>query len=234
VRPVQGDRGLLDPSDVAACFPPDDPHFSPVTLICAEDTANRGGGTVHPLRTLDALAELARSRGAAAHLDGARLFNAVVASGISAERRAAGFDTVSICLSKGLGAPVGSLLCGPSALMKRARRIRKALGGGMRQSGLLAAGGLYALHHNISRLAEDHRRARALADGLRGLGLSVEAPETNMVYVQIDDAPSAQDALAERGVACLAVGPDRLRLVIHRDIDDAGIDHAISSFAALR
>ncbi len=234
IRPVPGRRGVMDPADVAACFRPADPHFAPVTLVCAEDTANRGGGTVHPLATLDALAEVAREGGAATHLDGARLLNAAVASGIPAARRARAWDTVSLCLSKGLGAPVGSLLAGPAELIARGRRVRKALGGGMRQAGILAAAGLYALDHHVGRLADDHRRARRLAEGLAEAGYAVQAPETNMVYVAVPDAPRLQAEAGARGVRLVAVGPDRVRLVTHLDVDDAGIERAIAVLAELR
>jgi len=232
-RPLQGQRGLLDPTMVAASFRPVDPHFSPITLLIVEDTSNRGGGSVHPLPLLDALAGTAHDRGAATHLDGARLWNAVVASGESAERRLRGYDTVSMCLSKGLGAPVGSVLVGPAALMERARRFRKALGGGMRQAGILAAAGVHALEHHIDRLADDHARARVLAEGLQGLGLEVRPPETNMVYVKVDDGAHAVNVLAESGVRALAVSPTELRLVLHLDVDDEGVAAAIGAFRRL-
>ncbi len=231
IRPLPGRRGLLDPSQVSAALRPIDPHFSPVTLLTVEDTANRGGGVVHPLPLLDALAETAGAIGAAAHLDGARLWNAAVASGVEVSRRAERYDTVSVCLSKGLGAPVGSLLCGPRDLITHtARRFRKALGGGMRQSGLLAAAGLYALEHHVERLALDHGRAKALAHALRALGLDAPEPETNMVFVTF---PGAQERLADleaAGLRCGAVSADTLRCVTHLDINDEGLDLAIDAF----
>ncbi len=233
IRPIPGERGLLDVGQVAAHFRPENVHFSPVAVLCVEDTANRGGGSVYPLGRLDALGALAHEKGAAAHLDGARLWNAAVASGVPVARRAAAFDTVSLCLSKGLGAPVGSLLCGPKALIGVGRRIRKALGGGMRQTGLLAAAGLYALDHHVDRLAEDHVRAQRLAEGLVSLGFGVVPPETNMVYVTVGDANAAVAQLAAAAVACNAVAADCLRLVTHLDIDDAAVDQALSAFSAL-
>jgi threonine aldolase len=233
VRGVPGERGLLPVDGAAACFRPDNVHFSPVRLICAEDTSNRGGGTVYPLDLLDALGELATARGVAAHLDGARLMNAVVASGVPAARRVRAFDTVSLCLSKGLGAPVGSLLAGPAALIHRGRRVRKAFGGGMRQAGVLAAAGRYALRHHVDRLADDHRRATALADGLRAIGLEVRPPATNMVYVEVPDAAAAVPALESRGLRCLAVSARELRLVLHLDVDDAGLMAALDAFRAV-
>jgi len=232
VAPVPGERGILDPGRVAACFRPEDPHLAPVTLVCAEDTSNAGGGTVYPLEVLDALAELAHQRGAGAHLDGARLFNAEVASGVPAARRARGYDTVSICLSKGLGAPVGSVLVLPASHLLRARRVRKAFGGGLRQAGLLAAAGLHALDHHVERLAEDHDRAAALAEGLQGQGWEVRYSGTNMVYVACPD-PSAKVAdLEERGVRCLPAGPGELRLVTHLDVDDEDVTRAVEAFGS--
>ena len=232
-RTVHGASGHLDPVDCAACFRPIDPHFAPLTLVCVEDTSNRGGGSVYPLETLDALANLAHARGATAHLDGARQFNAAVASGVSIDRRVRAYDTVSICLSKGLGAPVGSVLCFPADWMERARRFRKALGGGMRQSGFLAAAGIYALEHHVDRLADDHDRATALARGLTKAGYTVRPPETNMVYVDVPNAPFAAQTLDARGVRCCATGPETIRLVTHLDVDDAGIRWAVEGFSSL-
>jgi threonine aldolase len=233
VQTVRGERGILDPDRLVAAFPPEDVHYPPVRLVMVEDTANEGGGTVYPLEVLDAVAALARQRGAATHLDGARLFNAEVASGIPVARRARGYDTVSICLSKGLGAPVGSLLCGPAPLIHRARWVRKAFGGGMRQAGFLAAAGLHALAHHVPRLADDHRRARRLADGLREIGFEPEEPETNMVYLGILEAPSFEARLKARGVLCCALSPARLRLVTHLDLDDDAIERALGVFREL-
>jgi threonine aldolase len=181
--------------------------------------------------------ELARSRGLAAHLDGARLFNAAVASAASGQSAMARlrqivepFDTVSVCFSKGLGAPVGSALCGPSDFIERARRIRKMAGGGLRQAGLLAACALHALDHHVDRLAIDHRLAQRLAQGLRGIaGLSVRSAQTNIVFVDVDAGrgPALVDFLKQQGV--LVTGLVGLRWVTHLDVDEAGIDHAIAS-----
>jgi len=233
IRPLQGQRGQLNPADVARCFRPSDPHFSPTTLLIVEDTSNRGGGSVHPLPLLDSLAATAHTHGAATHLDGARLWNAVVATGETAARRMRSYDTVSMCLSKGLGAPVGSVLVGPKALMERARRFRKALGGGMRQAGILAAAGVHALDNHIDRLAVDHARAKRLADGLHHLGFEVRTPETNMVYVTVVDGSAAVASLAAAGVKALAVSPHELRLVLHLDVDDAGVNTTIRAFQQL-
>jgi threonine aldolase len=233
LRPIPGVRGILDPADLLPHFRPENDHYAPVRLLCVEDTHNRGGGTVHPLERLDALAALAHARGAATHLDGARLFHAQVQSGVPVARRAQGYDTVSVCLSKGLGAPVGSLLCGPRELLRRGRRVRKALGGGMRQSGLLAAAGLYALHHHVDRLVDDHRRSRTLADALRAMGFPTDPPDTNLVFTAVRGAAEVSARLAADGVLVTAAGPDTLRLVLHLDVDDAGLDRAIAAFGRL-
>jgi threonine aldolase len=227
IRPLPGPRGLIDPRVIAPHVRRGDVHFAPTTLLCIEDTANRGGGVVHPLATLDALTEAAAAAGLGRHLDGARAWNAVVASGVPLARRAAGFDTVAFCFSKGLGAPVGSVLCGRTDAIAEARRWRKRLGGGMRQAGVLAAAALHALHHHIDRLADDHARAQRLADALRDAGATVAQPETNLVYVDVDDAPRWVSAAAAHGVHFLATSPTRARLVLHLDVDDAALDHAI-------
>lgn len=229
-RLVPGPSGVLQADQLRAQLRGGDVHYAPQSLICVEDTSNRGGGTVWPLPALDAVAQVAHDHGAAAHVDGARLFNAVVASGVPAARRVRDYDTVTFCLSKGLGAPVGSVLCGTRDLVAMARRVRKSLGGGMRQAGILAAAGLYALEHNVDRLADDHARAATLARGLRALGLDVQDPPSNMVYVGVDDAAAVRAGLAERGVRCNPVAADRLRLVLHLDVDDAGVHHALSAF----
>ncbi|MCO4744748.1 MAG: low-specificity L-threonine aldolase [Proteobacteria bacterium] len=231
---IATEDGLLTADDVRSTVRGPNDHFAPATLLCVEDTTNRGGGGVYPKTQLNELIAVAKELGLRTHLDGARVFNAVVASGIALDQRLKGFDTASFCLSKGLGAPVGSLLVGSAADMARARRIRKMLGGGMRQAGIIAAGGLYALEHNVQRLADDHRRARMLATGLTGHGFEVRAPETNIVYVAIDNAAEAQAALHDRGIWCIAVAKDSIRLVTHMDVDDGGISRTIDAFAALR
>jgi len=234
IRAIAGQHGIMDPVDVARHIRPVDPHFAPATLLCVEDTSNRGGGTVHTVDQLDALTRVAREHGLRTHLDGARAFNAVVASGVPLARRAEGFDTVSFCFSKGLGAPVGSVLCGPHYLMERARRIRKMLGGGMRQSGILAAACLYALEHHVERLADDHQRARNLSMGMIMEGYEVRLPQTNMIYVTVSDARQMQRALEEREVLCLPTSPDTLRLVLHLDVGDAGVEQALKAFTELK
>ena len=224
--PQQPDGTLLL-ADIEAAIKPDDDHFAPTRLLCLENTWN---GKVLPLGYLEQATALARRRGIASHLDGARLFNAVVASGVPLAQIAGHFDSVSVCFSKGLGAPVGSALAGSHALIERARRVRKMLGGGMRQVGLLAAAAAYALDHHIERLADDHASAKRLADGLSLIpGVEVAAPDTNIVFASI--ATGRTDALLahlkERGV--LATGLIGLRFVTHLDVDAAGVDHAVAA-----
>lgn len=235
LRGLPAPGGLLEPDVVRAAIPPPDVHFAPVRLLCVEDTSNRGGGTVYPMERLDALLRLAGEHSLATHLDGARVFNAVVASGVSLAERVRGFDTVAICFSKGLGAPVGSALCGDRAAMSEARRIRKSLGGGMRQSGILAAAALYALDHHVERLAEDHARARELAMGLLIEGFDVEMPQTNMVYVNVPTPAAAwKQALETHGLLCQATSNTRLRLVLHLDVPEDGVRRALAAFRAAR
>jgi threonine aldolase len=231
LRAVFTDDGLLTPELVAAAIRSGSPYQPVTSVVCLENTHNSAGGRVLPLAQLEAVAEVARGRGVRVHLDGARLPNAAVVTGTPMRDFAAPADTVMVSLSKGLGAPVGSLLAGSEAAMERAWRVRRRLGGGMRQAGLLAAAGLYALAHNFERLAVDHRRAKMLAAAAaRVPGLAAEVPETNIVMIDlVDPALSTADvltALAERGVWMTDFGPRRLRAVTHLDIDDAGIERA--------
>jgi threonine aldolase len=217
--------GSIALADIEAAIKPDDAHFARTRLLALENT---WGGQVLPLPYIEAATALARSRGLATHLDGARLFNAAVASGRPAREITRHFDSVSVCFSKGLGTPAGSALCGSRELIMQAHRWRKMTGGAMRQSGVLAAAALYALDHHVERLAEDHAHARALAEGLQGLaGVSVVAPQTNIVFVDLAPAKAAGavERLRARGV--LATGLYRLRLVIHLDVSARDIERAI-------
>ncbi|HMM67758.1 MAG TPA: low-specificity L-threonine aldolase [Dokdonella sp.] len=210
---------------------PDDQHFARTRLLALENTWH---GRVLPQDYVVRATDWARSRGLGVHLDGARFFNAVVATGLAPRELAAPFDTVSICLSKGLGAPVGSVLLGSDALIARARRWRKMLGGGMRQSGILAAAGLYALDHNVARLAEDHARAERLAAGLQAIdAIRLQGCFTNMVFIDVPaERLRALDAhLLAAGVRASIGYLPSVRLVTHLDIDDADIDRAIAVFA---
>jgi threonine aldolase len=211
---VVGRGGLYTVKDLEAAFKPGDNHsYSPTRLVCVENTHNRGGGVVWPQRDVAEVAAFAKGRGIPTHLDGARLCNAAVAQGVSAAELAAPFDTVSMCFSKGLGAPVGSVIAGARPLMVRAHRFRKMLGGGMRQAGILAAAALHALDTNVERLADDHANARLLAERLSevpGLSVNLEKVQTNIVMVDLATwlpaGPEASAALKAAGVLCLPVG----------------------------
>ena len=219
--------GSLALADIEAAIKPDDAHFARTRLLCLENTI---GGKVLPMSYISEATALAQRRGLATHLDGARLFNAAVKLGVPAEQIAAHFDSVSVCFSKGLGAPVGSALVGSRELIARAHRWRKMLGGGMRQAGVLAAGALHALDHHIERLASDHAMALRLAEGLQGLpGLAVESPQTNIVFADLqgERAATLMAHMKSRGV--LATGLYRLRFVTHLDVDETGIDRAIAA-----
>ena len=230
VRLMPGDRGILEPSTVVEHIRPEAPHYPPATLLCLEDTHNRGGGVVQPLERLDALCAIAHEHGLAVHLDGARLWHAAVASGVPMARRARDVDTVSFCFSKGLGCPVGSVVCGAGEALHRARRMRKALGGAMRQSGMLAAAALYAIDHHVDRLGDDHARARAIATGLSKRGLAVEEPPTNIVVVEVPDAAGVASRLEAHGVRCFPIGSDRLRLVVHLEVTDDDVPVVLEAF----
>ncbi|MFN8643771.1 MAG: low-specificity L-threonine aldolase [Candidatus Binatia bacterium] len=223
-----GGAGVFTPADVLAALPPSDHHYAPVTAVALENTHNSAGGRIWPFEQLRAVVAVARARGLRLHLDGARLWNAVVASGIDARRWVEGFDSVSFCLSKGLGAPVGSLVCGSAELVDRVHRIRKMLGGGMRQAGILAAAGLHALAHHVERLADDHRNARRFAHGLRALGLTVTPePETNIVLFGGRDVGRLWQALRERQVLVNPVDAQTLRAVTHLDVTAEDIEDAL-------
>lgn len=221
--------GTIKLEDIAAAIKPDDPHFACTRLLTLENTWS---GQVLTTQYTNAACELAHARGLATHLDGARLFNAAVASGRSVADLARTFDSVSICFSKGLGAPIGSMLVGSRELIQRAHRVRKMVGGGLRQVGLLAAAADHALTHHVDRLADDHALARRLAEGLAALpGVTVTPPQTNIVFVQVEGGrgPALLEHLKARGV--LATGLIGLRFVTHLDVDAAGIEHAIASAA---
>ncbi|MCZ2108929.1 MAG: low-specificity L-threonine aldolase [Dehalococcoidia bacterium] len=206
-------------------------HHPPTSLLCLENTHNRCGGAVLQPETIDELAGIARDNRLRVHLDGARLFNAAVALGIGADRLARECDSVSFCFSKGLGCPVGSVLCGSREFIVQARKNRKMLGGGMRQAGILGAAAIYALENNVSRLAEDHANARALADGLRSIeGLAPNEPATNIVVVDVAGRSLSRwlAALDEAGVQAAPFGASRFRMVTHLDVTAADVEEAIN------
>jgi len=222
--------GSLDLARVEAAIKQDDFHFARTRLLALENTMQ---GKVLPMEYLADARAFTRDKGLALHLDGARLYNAVIRLGVEAREITRYFDSVSVCLSKGLGAPVGSVLCGSEALIGKARRLRKMVGGGMRQAGVLAAAGIYALDHQVERLVEDHANADSLAAGLRELGYAVEPVQTNMVYVQVGERAAALKAFcAERGIR-LSAAP-RLRMVTHLDVDASAMAQVIEAFAAFR
>jgi threonine aldolase len=236
---VRGRRGVLGAEAVEAALPPPDEHRPQPALLCVENTHNRGGGSVTTPQAMAELRALCDRRGLLLHLDGARLFNAAVALDVTPAALAEGADSVAFCVSKGLGAPVGSLLAGSAEFVGRARRMRKMLGGTMRQAGVLAAAGLVALEDWRERLAEDHRRARALAERLAqlpGLRLEPEEVETNIVLCEVRDGVDARalcQRLLERGLACSASSPSRFRLVLHHQIGDAEADSLVAALGEL-
>lgn len=230
--------GTLAPDDIRAAIRGDDPHFPVTRLVTLENTHNRCGGVPLAVEYMDQVGALVREKGLTLHVDGARIFNAAVALGVPASRLVQMADSVTFCLSKALCAPVGSVLCGSKEFIYRARRIRKQLGGGMRQAGVLAAAGIVALEQMVDRLSEDHCRARKLTAGLAqvpGVCIERETPPTNMVFVSLDSALSLTSAeLAQRllayGVRVGAVGSQRIRMVLHHDVDDEGVERALEAF----
>jgi threonine aldolase len=228
VSPLDGERGVYTPQQLEAAIRPPGNRYAPRSrLVSVEQTTNMGGGRVWPLETVRGVLEVARRHGLGAHLDGARLMNAVVASGTPAADWASGFDSAWIDFSKGLGAPVGAVLCGSRQLIDEAWRWKQMLGGAMRQAGVLAAACLYALDHHVERLAEDHEHARLLADGLAELSLNVWPPDTNILIVE---GPGLAERTAATAVEHQPLGPDRIRLVTHLDLDRAAIERALGQF----
>jgi threonine aldolase len=228
-RTLEGDFGLLDLSQLEDQIRnPDDPHLVRTRMVALENTHNRGGGRIYPVEKIEAISQWARRHGLAMHLDGARLWNAIVATGIPAREWAKHFDTVSVCFSKGLGAPVGSALVGPKAVIAKARRTRKLFGGGMRQAGILAAACIYAMDHHVERLADDHRNAQIIAEAVAdtpGLRLEPAEVDTNLIWIRIDPAVgNAKDItarLAQAGILVHAAGAQKIRACTHLDVSKA-------------
>jgi threonine aldolase len=235
---VDGEAGMFTPDALDAAIrahPAGDRYAPRPRLVCVEQPTNMGGGRVWPLEQVEAVVEVARSHGLRTHLDGARLMNAVVASGIDAASWAGRFDSAWVDFTKGLGAPVGACLAGSAELISEAWRWKQMLGGAMRQAGIIAAGGLHALDHHVDRLAEDHARARRLADGLAGLpGVELDAAtvETNILVFAVPDAPAFCDVLAREDVLVIPLDARRVRAVTHLDVDEAGIERALEAAAA--
>jgi threonine aldolase len=234
-RPIRGQRGRFGPDELQRMVRrTDETHTPPTRVVAIENTHNASGGRVWPLEEIQALVSTCRELELSVHLDGARVLNASVASGVPAAEIAGQFDTVTLCLSKGLGCPLGALVAGPHDLMRKARRFKHQFGGAMRQAGIVAAAGIYALDHNVERLADDHTRARRLAEGLQAAGVPVDLEQVETNFVQVDvgalglDTSDALARLAEEGIGLsMTPHPGVLRALTHLDIDDEDIDEAI-------
>ena len=234
---LKGDRGILDVSQIEEVIRPEDHHFPVTRLICLENTHNRGGGSVYPIEKMAAIHRLAKSKNLQLHLDGARLWNASIAKGIDPKEYAQWADSVSVCLSKGLGAPIGSLVAGSRTFIDRVHRFRKMFGGGMRQVGIIAAAGIYALDHHIERLKEDHQNAKRLALGLqkfKGISINPEHVETNIVILDIENssitAPLVAEEMKKERILIHAFGRAQIRLVTHLDVSSEDIEVALGAF----
>ena len=237
---LPGQRGILEASQVEEAVRPLDHHFPVSRLVCLENTHNRGGGSIYPLKKIAAISHLARAKGLVVHLDGARLWNASIATGIEPREYAQWADSVSVCLSKGLGAPVGSLVAGAGAFIDRVHRFRKMFGGGMRQAGILAAAGIYALDHHRERLAEDHANAKRLALGLAefpGVSVNPDQVETNIVIFDVTtsgmSAPQAAGLMKDKGVLIHAFGKTQIRLVTHLGVSPEDVEKALEAFRSV-
>jgi threonine aldolase len=234
VRPLQGDQGRFTAQQVRENINPDDPHCARTRLVTVENTVTKGGGSCWDLTEIRRIRELCTERGLGFHLDGARLFNALVARGESPRQYGENFDTISVCLSKGLGAPGGSVLLGRKEQIKQAHRVRKVFGGGMRQAGFFAAAGIYALDHHVERLAEDHAKAKVLAKELASLGYvsSVLPVETNLVIFKLAaavDPGRFLDFLLQRTIQACEIAPQTIRMVFHLDISDPQLDQLLDA-----
>jgi len=234
---LRGVRGILDVSQIEEAIRPEDHHFAATRLLCLENTHNRGGGSIYPIEKMAEIYRLARSKGLLIHLDGARLWNASIATGIKPHEYAQWADSVSVCLSKGLGAPIGSVVAGPKTFIDRVHRFRKMFGGGMRQVGIVAAAGIYALDHHLERLKEDHQNAKHLALRLKefkGIFIDPEHVETNIIIFNIAGtgmtAHELTEAMKEKGVLIHPIGKTQIRLVTHLDVSSEDIEFALRAF----
>lgn len=240
LRPLPGEYGVLNIREVERAIRADNLHLPPTGLVCTENTHNRAGGTIYPLNDIAELSQLTAQKGIPLHLDGARLLNAVIATGIPAKEWAMFADSVSLCFSKGLGAPVGSVLVGTEEFIRKARKYRKIFGGGMRQAGILAAACLFALDHNVERLREDHENARLLANQLKsvpGIFIDMKQVQTNMIMIHVRhprfDALTLSQALLREGLAANAVDSERIRAVTHLDFKREQIQQVVDIFIKL-
>jgi threonine aldolase len=234
---LKGQRGVLTLEQILEHIRPQDIHIPPTTLVCLENTHNRAGGTIYPIDEIKRIREAAKPLGIKMHLDGARLWNAAIATGIPLDKYASYFDSVSVCLSKGLGAPIGSVISGDSDFIHVARRNRKMFGGGMRQVGIIAAAGIYAIENNFNRLIEDHRNARALAQGLSEIpkiSVDLESVQTNIVVIDIKESGIEVNDLLEKlkgkGVLAVPFGKTQIRCVTHLDVDRGDVYQALDVF----
>ncbi|MCF8256151.1 MAG: aminotransferase class I/II-fold pyridoxal phosphate-dependent enzyme [Flavobacteriales bacterium] len=232
VNLIQGERGVFTAVDVEARVRPDNVHFPVSRIVCIENTCNRGGGRVFPVENVKEIYQTCKKHGLKLHLDGARLFNAMLAEGTTPRQQGELYDSISLCLSKGLGAPVGSLLLGDDAFIHQARRVRKMMGGGMRQAGFLAAAGLYALQNQVARLEQDHLHAKLLADTLSSLPYikDVLPQQTNIVSFRLSESVETDHFLghlSKNGVLAMSLGPHMVRFVTHLGMDHTGVEYAI-------
>jgi len=237
LHPLVGTKGVITVEQIEEVIRPDNIHIPKTALICLENTHNRAGGTVFPLDEIEKIYELAKRNNIKIHLDGARLWNAVIATGIPLHKWSKYFDSVSVCLSKGLGAPIGSVIAGGEDFIKKARRNRKMYGGGMRQVGIIAAAGIYAIENNFNRMIEDHRNARLLAERLsqiKGMQIDLQSVQTNIVVINIEkskkDVSQVIEQLKNKGVLVVAFGKNKIRAVTHLDVDRNDILEAVEKF----
>ena len=237
LNPLKGERGVLTIQQILDHIRPEDIHVPQTTLICLENTHNRAGGTIYPIEEIKNIREATKPLGIKMHLDGARLWNATIATGIPLDEYARHFDSVSVCLSKGLGAPIGSVISGTSDFIQIARRNRKMFGGGMRQVGIIAAAGIYAIENNFNRLIEDHRNAKALAQGLSKIlkiSVDLESVQTNIVVIEIKEigmeVGEVLEKLKKRGVLAVPFGKTKIRCVTHLDVNRDDIYRALEVF----
>ncbi|MBO9566821.1 MAG: aminotransferase class I/II-fold pyridoxal phosphate-dependent enzyme [Niastella sp.] len=236
VKLLDGANGRITAQQVADGINPDDVHKAHTSLVCLENTVNRGGGSCYDLAAIRAIRQVCDERDLKLHLDGARLFNALVARGESPRQYGALFHSISICLNKGLGCPIGSILIGPAAFIKRARRIRKVFGGGMRQAGYMAASGVYALEHHVERLAIDHGHARTIAQALEKAPFtaSVLPVETNIIIFEVNRPPADIVALLkQQGILAIAISPTQIRFVLHLDVSKEMVEHVVKTIGLI-
>lgn len=233
---LDGNRGRVSADQIETVIKPDDVHAPVSRLVSLENTMNKGGGSIYDFDEIEKIKKLCVTKGLALHLDGARLYNALVESNETPTQYGSTFDTISICLSKGLGAPIGSVLLGSKSHIKKARRVRKVFGGGMRQAGYLAAAGLYALDNNVERLREDHQRARALGDTLQGANFVSEVMpvDTNIVIFSVDNVQKRMQQLKENGVLAVPFGGNEIRFVTHLDFTDAMLEQTVNIISKIQ